>query len=45
MSPKFIYECKLAGSTTNIYLTDLQRVKELYLEGAIVTCKRCKGDK
>lgn len=44
MASKFIYKCKLAGSTTDVYLTDLQIVKELYSEGAIVTCRKYKGE-
>jgi len=44
MVSKFIYKCKLAGSTTDVYLTDLQIVKELYLEGAVISCRRYKGD-
>lgn len=40
MVSKFIYKCKLAGSTTDIFLTDLEAVKELTKEGAIVTCRR-----
>ena len=43
MISKFIYTCKLAGSTVDVYLTDLDHVKELYDEGAIVSCRRFKG--
>ena len=44
MPSKFVYKCKLAGSTTDIYLCDLENVKELYLDGAIVTCRRYNGE-
>jgi len=43
MKTKFIYKCKIAGSTTDIYLTDLEAVKEYYDAGNIITCKREKG--
>ena len=43
MNSKFIYKCKLAGSTIDVYLTDLEIVKEMLHEGAIVTCRCYKG--
>lgn len=43
MTTKFIYKCRFAGSNTDIYSSDLEAIREMHNDGAIVTCRRFKG--
>ena len=37
-----IYKIKLASSNTNITVSDIELIKEMYLDGAIINCKLVK---